>query len=88
MTARLHVNTGHEDHQCGGECAWHHSDEAPTIDDYRIGSHLAEHIGTTWIDCNVMSTCQEWSVVVKALRLHGLSITALTPAAIETKEPQ
>lgn len=74
--------SGHESHACGGDCAWHHTDEKPTASDIAVADFIAGHIGTTGIadiPDTRRSSVVEWSEIVKALRLHGLEIRNIAP---------
>jgi hypothetical protein len=53
----------------------HFSDFKFSSQDYLAGYRLSDLIGDTFIDCGVMSPEEEWTIIAKALRLHGFSIS-------------
>jgi hypothetical protein len=75
----LDVRSGHESHACGGNCGWHHSDEALTFEDRAGGDQISEKAGVILIDGQYAASLQ-WALIAKALRLHGLRICAMESA--------
>jgi hypothetical protein len=45
-----------------------------TSEDIELGGSLAYHIGDTFIDCKKQTPDEQWIIIVKALRIHGLII--------------
>jgi hypothetical protein len=64
-----------------GDCA-HHTDVPMTAEDRSAGDLLARNLGTLFADHQQPCSCwfytgmttEEWSRVVRALRIHGLRI--------------
>lgn len=51
-----------------------HFDDCPDEkEDHELGEQLAHVIGTTFIDLSYTGV-EEWTTIVKALRIHGLKI--------------
>lgn len=52
----------------------HHSDASLTAADTRLGNHLAYTLGDLFLSSKTQAPNEQWSHIVKALRLHGLMI--------------
>jgi len=52
----------------------HHSELPTTDEDRELGAELAGEIGDTLIDFKSMWPVAQWTVVAKALRIHGLKV--------------
>lgn len=59
----------------------HFSDFETKDADKELGDELALSIGDTYISWREFPPCDQWTQVVKALRLHGLKITRKPPSS-------
>jgi len=53
----------------------HFSDSLTSSQDYVAGKEVAGIIGDTWINHLNESPVEQWTHIMKALRIHGISIS-------------
>jgi len=57
------------------ESEHHFSDVKTEPEDIIAGTAIAFCIGDTFITCNHESPAEQWTEIMKALRVHGIKIT-------------
>lgn len=51
-----------------------HLEEPFTDADFAIGERLAEVVGDSFINCELVAPVTQWSCIVRALRHHGMLV--------------